>query len=51
MHKHVTCECGYVVHADSDEELVRKAQDHMKAAHGKEITREQVLAMATAAHH
>lgn len=51
MHKHVTCTCGHVVHADSDEELVRKVQEHMKQAHGKDISREEVLKMATEGKH
>ena len=51
MHKHLTCECGHMIHADSDEEMVRKAQEHMRAAHGKTITREKVLTMAKEAKH
>src|SRR5437870_543396 len=51
MHKHLTCECGHMTHADSDEEMVRKAQEHMRAAHGKIITREEVLKMAKEAKH
>jgi predicted small metal-binding protein len=46
LHKHAVCGCGHVVHADSDDEMVTKMQKHMKEAHGKEITREEVLAMA-----
>jgi predicted small metal-binding protein len=34
---------GHTVHADSDDELVRKAQEHMKKEHGRDITREDVL--------
>jgi predicted small metal-binding protein len=51
MHKHLTCACGYVVHADSDDEMIRKAQDHSKSAHGKMISREDVLKMAKEARH
>ncbi len=51
MHKHFTCTCGQVIHADSDEEMVRKAQEHMKTAHGKSISREDVLKMAREARH
>lgn len=43
MHKHWSCAAGHVVHADSDEELVRKAQEHMRKEHGKQISREEVL--------
>lgn len=47
MHKHAVCGiCGHVVHADSDDEMVKKMQEHMKKTHGKEISREEVLAMA-----
>lgn len=51
MHKHYTCGCGHVVHADSDEVLVRQVQDHMKKAHGKDISRAEVLKMAQEAKH
>lgn len=51
MHRHVTCACGYVVHGDTDDELVRQMQEHMRKAHGKEITREEVLKMAREAQH
>jgi len=40
-----------MIHADSDEEMVRKAQEHMRVAHGKTITREEVLKMAKEAKH
>jgi predicted small metal-binding protein len=51
MHKHLTCECGYVVHADSDDDMVRKTQEHMRTVHRKNITREDVLKMAKEAKH
>lgn len=51
MHRHVTCACGHVVHGDTDDELVRQMQEHMRKAHGKEITREEVLKMAREAKH
>ena len=31
MHKHLTCECGHMTHADSDEEMVRKALPRLSA--------------------
>jgi predicted small metal-binding protein len=43
MHKHWACAMGHTVHADSDDELVSKAQEHMKKEHGTDITREDVL--------
>ena len=46
MHKHWVCSCGYVVHGDSDDQIVETAQDHMRRAHGKEVSREEVLKVA-----
>jgi predicted small metal-binding protein len=51
MHKHFTCTCGRIVHADSDDDMVRRVQEHMKTDHGKNITREEVLKMAREAQH
>lgn len=51
MHKHFTCTCGRVVHADSDDDMVRRVQEHMKAEHGKNISREEVLKTAKDAKH
>ena len=44
--KVINCDCGHVVRGRDDDELVRNAQQHAKDAHGMEITREQVLAIA-----
>lgn len=46
MNKIIRCDCGYVVQAASDEELVAQARVHAREAHGLELTAEQVLAMA-----
>lgn len=46
MDKVIQCPCGYIVHADSEEELVSQAQQHAREVHGMELTREQALAMA-----
>ena len=51
MHQHWGCSCGHVVHADSEDDLVRKAQEHMRKEHGKEISKEDVLKAATAGGH
>ena len=51
MHKHMHCTCGHVIDANSDDEMVGKAQEHMQKVHGKEISREDVLKMAHEAHH
>lgn len=46
MAKSIQCDCGYVVRGETDDELVAEAQKHAREAHGMDITREQVLAMA-----
>ncbi|HVH85173.1 MAG TPA: DUF1059 domain-containing protein [Terriglobales bacterium] len=46
MKKVINCPCGFVVRADSDEQLVAKAQQHAKETHQMELTQEQALAMA-----
>ncbi len=51
MHMHWQCACGYVAHGDSEDEIVRKAQEHTRKEHGKEVTREEVLKAAKAASH
>lgn len=49
MGKVINCECGEVVRADSDDELVQKVELHVRASHlemvGK-MTRDDILAMA-----
>jgi predicted small metal-binding protein len=51
MHKHWVCAMGHVVHADSDDALVRRAQEHMKKEHGQDISREEVLKGSHAVEH
>jgi predicted small metal-binding protein len=51
MHRHWTCACGHMVHADEDDELVGMVQEHMRTGHGKEVSREEVLRQATEAQH
>jgi predicted small metal-binding protein len=46
MTKIINCDCGHVVRGDTDDEFVAAAQQHAREAHGMELTREQVLAMA-----
>lgn len=46
MDKVIHCPCGYIVRAETDDELVVQAQQHARAVHGMELTREQALAMA-----
>ena len=45
MNKIINCPCGFVVTAESDEQLVAKAQQHAKEVH-QMVTRDQALAMA-----
>ena len=49
MPKIVNCECGEVVRADDEDELVRKVDDHVDEKHpdlkGK-LSRNDILAMA-----
>ena len=49
MSKTINCECGQVVHADSDDELVEKVSRHVESDHpdlvGK-LSRDDILAMA-----
>ena len=47
MSKVIKCPCGAVVRARDDESLVTEAQKHARDVHAMELTREQVLAMAS----
>jgi predicted small metal-binding protein len=47
MQKIINCPCGFIVRAETDEQLVAKAQQHAKEVHQMELTREQALAMAS----
>ena len=49
MTKIINCDCGRVVRGDSDDELVAAVQKHAREAHGMELTREQILALASPA--
>jgi predicted small metal-binding protein len=40
------CDCGRVLRADGDDEIVALAQQHAREAHGLAFTRDQVLAVA-----
>ncbi|MGE0464102.1 MAG: DUF1059 domain-containing protein [Vicinamibacterales bacterium] len=46
MQKVINCPCGFVVKANSDDELVAKAQEHARQVHQMELSRDQALAMA-----
>lgn len=44
--KTVRCDCGFIVRSGDDDKLVAELQQHAKADHAMNLTREQVLAMA-----
>ncbi|HEY7189557.1 MAG TPA: DUF1059 domain-containing protein [Vicinamibacterales bacterium] len=46
MDKVITCPCGFVLRGTSDDEVVKKAQEHAKSVHAMELSREQALQMA-----
>ena len=49
MGKVINCECGEVVRADGDDELVQKVEAHVAQAHPElvgKLSREDVLGMA-----
>lgn len=44
----MTCPCGELLEGKDEDELVEKAQEHLRQAHpGREYTREQILFMAS----
>ncbi|HEY7044331.1 MAG TPA: DUF1059 domain-containing protein [Nocardioidaceae bacterium] len=46
MTKVINCDCGRVLRAATDDELVVAVQQHAREAHGMELTRDQVLSLA-----
>ena len=46
MEKVINCPCGFALRGKSDDEVVKKAQEHAKSVHGMDLTREQALEMA-----
>ena len=47
MTKIIRCPCGTVVRANDEESLVAQAQQHARDVHAMQLTREQILAMAS----
>jgi predicted small metal-binding protein len=43
MTKGWTCALGHRVEAETEEELLRRVQEHMRNEHGMEISRERIL--------
>lgn len=46
MEKVIHCPCGFVLRGASDEEVVKKAQEHAKSVHNMDLSAEQALQMA-----
>jgi predicted small metal-binding protein len=46
MQKVIHCPCGYTVTAETDDQLVAKAQEHAKEVHQMDLTRDAALSMA-----
>ncbi len=49
MGKIINCECGRVVTADTDEELVSRVEEHVDSDHPElvgKLSRDDILAMA-----
>lgn len=49
MSKIINCECGELIQAENDDELVRKVERHVSEAHPElvgQMSREDILAMA-----
>jgi predicted small metal-binding protein len=49
MTKIINCDCGYVARGETDDELVRVAQQHARDVHDMTLSREQVLSLAVPA--
>jgi len=46
MSKQITCECGFVVRADSDDEVVKQIRAHMRSDHPElldKVSRDDLL--------
>lgn len=44
--KKVSCDCGVVIHAASDADLIASVQAHAKQVHNMDLTPMQILNMA-----
>jgi predicted small metal-binding protein len=49
MRKIIKCECGFLIQGDNDNELVANGQQHAREHHKLDLSREQLLSMATPA--
>ncbi|GAC1338551.1 MAG: hypothetical protein NVSMB29_04520 [Candidatus Dormibacteria bacterium] len=49
MAKLINCECGQVVRAENEDELIRKIEDHVNARHPElvgKLSKDDILGMA-----
>ena len=46
MKKVIQCSCGSIIEGQSDDDVVKRAQEHARTTHGMELSREQALSMA-----
>ncbi|MEV8517203.1 DUF1059 domain-containing protein [Dactylosporangium sp. NPDC051484] len=46
MKTSITCPCGTVIKAETEDELVEKTQAHLQEAHNRMYSREEILFMA-----
>lgn len=46
IQKTIECPCGYRLHGAGDDEVVAAAQEHARAVHDMELSRDQALSMA-----
>ncbi len=46
MNKLIKCDCGVIIQASNDDELVAKGQKHAQEVHHLALSREQLLEMA-----
>jgi predicted small metal-binding protein len=47
MAKQITCECGFIARAETDEEVVKKIREHMRTDHPQlldKVSRDDLLA-------
>ena len=46
MKKVIQCPCGSMIEGDSDDDVVKKAQQHAKTIHNMDLSKDQALSMA-----
>jgi predicted small metal-binding protein len=45
-HKQVSCDCGKIIRAETDDQLVTQVQQHATEVHNMSLSRDQILSMA-----